>query len=43
MKSATSRKENVVNGANMQELLKAVDAVKKTAAIAKLLFSADNT
>jgi uncharacterized OsmC-like protein len=43
MKPATSEKENVVNGVNVQELFKTVDAVKKTAAIAKFRFRADNT
>jgi uncharacterized OsmC-like protein len=43
MKTATSRKETVVNGVNVDELFKTVDAVKKTAAIAKFRFRADNT
>jgi uncharacterized OsmC-like protein len=43
MKTATSRKETVVNGVNVDELFKTLDAVKKTAAIAKFRFRADNT
>ena len=43
MKTATSRKETVVNGVNVDELFKTVDAVKKTAAIAQFRFRADNT
>jgi len=43
MKTATVRKETVVNGVNVDELFKTVDAVKKTAAIAKFRFRADNT
>jgi hypothetical protein len=42
MKPAASSKENVVNGVNVQELFKTVDAVKKTAVIAKFRFRADN-
>jgi uncharacterized OsmC-like protein len=43
MKTATSRKETLVNGVNVQELFKTVDAVKKTASIAKFRFRAGNT
>jgi uncharacterized OsmC-like protein len=43
MKTATSRKETVVNGVNVDELFKTVDAVKKTAAIAQFRFRTDNT
>lgn len=45
MKTATSRdnKETVVNGVNVGELFKTVDAVKKTASIAKFRFRAGNT
>ena len=43
MKTATSRKETVVNGVNVQELFKTIDEVKKKATIAKFRFRADNT
>ena len=43
MKTATVRKETLVNGVNVDELFKTLDAVKKTAAIAKFRFRADNT
>lgn len=42
MKTATSKKPNTVNGVNVEELFKTVDAVKKTASIAKFRFRADN-
>jgi uncharacterized OsmC-like protein len=42
MKIATSRKETVVNGVNVDELFKTVDAVKKKTAVAKFVFRADN-
>ena len=43
MKTATSKKSTTINGVNVDELFKTVDAVKKTAAIAKFRFRADNT
>ena len=43
MKSATSKNSTTLNGVNVEELFKTVDAVKKTAAIAKFRFRADNT
>ena len=43
MKTATSKKSTTINGVNVEELFKTVDAVKKTAAIAKFRFRADNT
>jgi uncharacterized OsmC-like protein len=43
MKTATSEKSITINGVNVEELFKTVDAVKKTAAIAKFRFRADNT
>jgi uncharacterized OsmC-like protein len=43
MKTATSEKSTAVNGVNVEELFKIVDAVKKTVAIAKFRFRADNT
>lgn len=43
MKTATSEKSTTINGVNVEELFKTVDAVKKTAAIAKFRFRADNT
>ena len=43
MKTAASKKPTTVNGVNVEELFKTVDAVKKTVAIAKFRFRADNT
>jgi uncharacterized OsmC-like protein len=43
MKTATSKKSTTINGVNVEELFKTMDAVKKTAAIAKFRFRADNT
>jgi uncharacterized OsmC-like protein len=43
MKTATSEKSTTINGVNVEELFKTVDAVKKTAAIAKFRFRAYNT
>jgi uncharacterized OsmC-like protein len=43
MKTATSKKESMVNGVDVGELFKTVDAVKKTKSIAKFRFRADNT
>jgi uncharacterized OsmC-like protein len=42
MKTVTSRKETEVNGVNVDELFETVDAVKKSNAIAKFVFRADN-
>ena len=41
MKPATLKKPTTVNGVNVEELFKTVDAVKKTNAIAKFRFRAD--
>jgi len=43
MKTAASKNPTTVNGVNVEELFKTVDAVKKTASIAKFRFRADNT
>jgi hypothetical protein len=43
MKTATVRKETVINGVNVEELFKAIDEVKEKATIAKFRFRADNT
>lgn len=43
MKTAASQRQTNVNGVNVEELFKTVDAVKKTASIAKFRFRADNT
>lgn len=43
MKTATAKKETIINGVNVEDLFKTVDKVKKKATIAKFRFRADNT